>query len=206
MGTLAVTNISSPPETLVIREAYVQLAPGETKSLTRDASELSTMQSIIEMVSAGKASIVWTPTAAELASGLLSAPQSITHDDVAPVAASGDFSPLVVIRKSFAAGGGGAPDDVVIRAANNLPYKLRIIGGHAIIATAVGATTLSVRDQAAGAGQLAASFSSAALGHSAWTGPNATVVLTPGALVGLFVRRSDNGVAGEVVLYARRES
>jgi len=62
-----------------------------------------------------------------------------------------------------------------------------------------------VRSAAAGGGTLAATVPADVLGAARMIGPNASVVLTPGAIVGLFIRR-DRSTVGEIVITARREA
>jgi hypothetical protein len=63
------------------------------------------------------------------------------------------------------------------------------------------------RSAAAGGGTLAAEIDAAANGRRGQTATvTASQVFTPGALVGLFLRRSDSAIAGEVFIAVRRES
>lgn len=201
---LSITNLTLEPRHL--SEFGVPIAAGATKTFSVPASALSGMRWLADGVLAGIYSYTITPTAAEVSSGILTAAQSVAPDDLAPVDAAVPTGVPFVIRKAFTALAAGTADDVVVIAANALPRKLRIFGGHALVSTAIAATTLQARDEAAGAGQLAASFGSAATGLQSWTGPNATVLLTPGSTKGLFIRRSDRGVAGELFLLARWEN
>lgn len=202
---LVVTNISSSP--VYIRDLYTEIAAGESVTTERSGSDLSGMTGLIEALDAGTVSVSVTPSAAEIASGFLTPPSAIQAQDMAPVAAADIAAGLVVLRVPMAAGGGGAPDDVTAYAANALPFKFRVLDAWALISTAVGASTLNVYTQAAGAGTLVAGpIDSAVAGIARMTGPNASALAVPGATEGLFVRRSDDGVAGEVFLLVRRES
>ena len=126
---------------------------------------------------------------------------------MAPVAATDVASGLVLFHKAFTAGGGGSPDDVTVIAANALPFKFRVVDAWAAIGTGIGASTLNVYTRAAGAGTLLAGpIDSASAQLARMTGPTASVVATPASTEGVFVRRSDDGVAGEVFILVRRES
>jgi len=72
--------------------------------------------------------------------------------------------------------------------------------------TAVAASTLEIRTQAAGAGTLLGEMSSNATGRAGWQTLTATQVATPGATEGLFIRRSDDGAGADICLLCRRES
>ena len=151
-----------------------------------------------------------TYTSDELASAPLPspvAPGSVTALAAAPVAAAAIDAAPIVLRKAFASGGAsGTLDDVTIYAVNTLPYKIRVLDAVAMISVAgPGASTLAVRSAAAGLGSLAATVPADVLGVARMIGPNASVVLTPGATVGLFIRR-DRSTVGEIVITARREA
>lgn len=204
MATFTIVNLSSDP--IPMGDFYFRdLAVGETLVLTdRSASEVSSLRVVQEELAAGNISFSVAYTAAELASGLMSPPNSIGGDDFQEVAAATPMAPVSTFYKAFVAGGGG-PDDVVIFAANNLPFKFRVLDAHVKVSAPIGGATLLLRDEAAGAGNLLASMSGAAAGRDEMS-DNTTAVATPGATKGLFLRRSDNGVAGEVIVTVRRES
>jgi hypothetical protein len=201
---VTITNISAAP--VAIGDLYTTIPVGGFVTTKRSASQLSAMVGLQKAVESNLVTVAATLESFESASGLAIPSGTIQAGDVAVVAPTDAAAATFEIRKSFAVGAGGAPDDVTVYAANSLPYKVRVLDAYALVSTAVGASTLQARDQAAGAGQLAAQMSAAATGRSAMTLPTASVVLTPGALIGLFIRRSDSGIAGEVVLTCRRES
>lgn len=206
MASVVITNLTTSP--LHIGDLYTTIAASSSITVDRYASDLSRMKSLQDAIAAGSAAVSVTPTANETASGLLTADASIQAADMAPVAPTAVASNEVEFRKAFVAAAAGAQDDVIIFAANALPYKMRITDVYALVSTVgTGAATLTVRDQAAGAGTAVAVLSSAATGRvgpsSAFT---ASVVLTPGTLIGLFIRRADRDAAGEIVIKARRET
>jgi hypothetical protein len=206
MADVTITNLTAAP--LHIGDLYATIPANTSITIQRYASDLSRMKALQAAVTAGEAAVSVSLSAAELASGLAVAEGSVQAADVQAVAASDLASASFEIRKSFTAAAAGAQDDVTIYAAGALPYKMRILDAYVLVSTVgTGAATLTVRDEAAGAGTAAAVFSSAATGRispsSAFT---ATTLLTPGAAKGLFVRRADRDAAGEVVIIARRES
>lgn len=215
MATLRITNLTTSDYWL--NDIYSAVPAGSFVDVTRSPAEISAMRGLQDAVAAGKLSVDTTFSAEELAA--ISAanqplastlvPGSLTADAVAPVATAVAAAAPITIFKAFSAGSGGSPDDVVVYAVNTLPYKIRILDAMATISTAVALSSLDVRSAAAGGGTLVATIPSASTGvqRAASLGSgNTSVVLTPGATVGLFIRRSDSGVAGEVVLTARRES
>lgn len=205
MSQVLITNIASTPTPLGDLGSK-SLAVGEAITIDRPANVLPSMKSLIAALAAGKITVAVTPTADELASGFLAPPQSVQPEDLAPVASSALAGVMGSFTKAFAAGAGGSADDVEIYAINTLPYKIRVLRAYLKVGTAVSGSNAQLRTRAAGAGQGLAQFDCAAVGHKEDNTVNATSVLTPGALVGLYVRRSDSGIAGEIVIEYRRES
>lgn len=205
---ITVTNITSPSAPVTLGDIYKTLAnTGDFVQFTRKASDLPRMTSLQAALAAGAVSIVIVPTADEVASGLLAAPQTVQAVDMAPVAAAGIDAPEITLRVPIVAGVGGAADDVTVYAAGALPYKFRILWARMVVAATPGASTAAVRTRAAGAGTLLATMNTGTAGLV--PSPNsgfATSVVTPAALDGLFVRRSDNTIGGELHICIRRES
>lgn len=216
MATVRITNLTTSDYWL--NDIYTAV-PASTAAVpyvdvTRSPADISVMRGLQDAVAAGVLSSAVTYSADELAA-IDSANQplasvlvdgSVTDSALAPVAAAAIAAPLVTFHKAFAAGAGGA-DDVTIYAVNTLPYAVRILDAFAMISTAgAGGSTLTVRSAAAGGGTAAAVLSSAATGVARMVAPTASVVLTPGSAVGLFVRRSDSAAVGEITIVARREA
>lgn len=104
-------------------------------------------------------------------------------------------------RTAFSAGAAGAADDVTVYSAS-APFAFRIINVEVLIATAILATTVTLRDTSGGGGAvLSSALSSAATGT---VRNNDTVTRTVASGGSVFLRRSDRGVAGEVIIYAVR--
>lgn len=205
MAQIVLTNLSASPLPLADLGSK-SLAVGESVTITRPANLLANMLSVVREVAAGTLSATVTPSAAELASGLLAPPQSVQAEDLAPVASTVLPCAPGAFYKAISAGGGGSADDVTLYAVNTLPYKIRVLRAYMRVATPVSGSNCQLRSAAAGGGTLVSQFDTAAVGQKEDATVNATVVLTPGTLVGLFLRRSDSAVAGEVVIEFRRES
>jgi len=203
MATLTITNVSTTPQ--AIGDIYRTLAVGEAVSVTRTPTQIPNMVSLQKLIAAGSVTISMALSADEIASGLATPSGAVESRDVAPVAATDAAGSLTVIRKAFTAGTPGTADDVTIFAVDTLPAKMRVVDAHAFISTAIGATTVALYTAAAAGGTLLGTMSSAATGRVAMTG-TATAVATPGASAGLFLRRSDRGVAGEVIVICRPEN
>lgn len=208
MASLSITNISA--SAFFLNDVYVDIAAAQTLVVSRSPAEISSMAGLQAAVADGVLTASIAYTADELASIPLPspiAPGSVSALAVAPVAAAAIDSAPVIFRKAFASGGAsGTADDVTIYAVNTLPYKVRILDAMALISTAgPGGSFLQVRSAAGGGGTLAASVPSDATGVARLNAPNTSVVLTPGAIVGLFIRR-DRSTVGEIVITARREA
>lgn len=179
-------------------------------AITPDAGELATDLTYVQPL--GSELLPGSVSSGALANGSVTAAKlaanSVGPGTFVPVASTDIVSPTVTFYKALTSGGAaGTADDVTIYAVNTLPYKVRIIDAWAVVSTAAAATTLDVRSAAAGGGTLAAQVSAASTGiaRASLLNTNASAVLTPGASVGLFVRR-DRSVVGEIFITARKES
>lgn len=212
MADVTITNLTTSP--VYLRDLYTSVPASKSITVSRAASDLSRMSGLQAAVAAGTVAVSVVLNAVEQASGLAVIPGTVEAQDMAPVAAAAAAAGDIEIRKAFAAGGAvGTADDVAIYAVNTLPFKMRVLDAYAIISTAsAGANhVITIRDQAAGAGNVAGVIDSAATGRYAVsfasnTVANTSTVLTPGASVGLFLHREDRDAAGEVVIKVRRES
>jgi hypothetical protein len=219
MATVRITNLTTSPvylndiyTTINGSAAVLPLLP--YVDVTRSVAEISSMTGLIDAVAAGTLSATITYSADEQAALSVTASQPLASllapkAVPAPVAASTIVGQEITIYKALASGGAtGTADDVTIYAVNTLPYKMRILSAQVRISTAgAGSSTMNVRTAAAGGGTLLSGpIASDALGIVNPTGPNATVVASPGASVGLFVRRSDRSAVGEIIIKARIES
>jgi len=204
MADVTITNLTTSP--LYLGDLYTTIAASSSITVSRYASDLSRMKSLQDAVAAGTAAVSVAPTANELASGLMTADASVQAADLAAVAAANAAAPEQIIRKSFTT---ASTTDIAIYAANALPYKMRIIDVFLIISTQQSASAVQLWSGAAGTGTaVTSSTATTSAGRVAMplTG-NATVVLTPGALVGLFLLpNATSGVVGEIEIVLRRES
>ena len=107
---------------------------------------------------------------------------------------------LFALRTAFTAAAAGSADDVTIYSAN-APLAFRLLDVIVLISTAIGGSTVQLRDTSGGGGSvLSSSLSSAATG-TARNNDTTTRVITVGGSI--FLRRSDRGVAGEVIIIGR---
>lgn len=112
----------------------------------------------------------------------------------------GGFGVDIAVAVPFVAGGGGAPDDVTIIDTALLPYQVRVLDVILMISTAVVGSTATVRNQAGGGGTaLSSALSTAATGT---VRNNDTATRTTS--LGLFLRRSDSGIAGTAIVIMGR--
>jgi len=206
MATLLITNLTASD--IHMTEFYTTLRASSTLTVTRPVSTLPTLKSLQAGLAAGTMSLSVTLDANESASGLASPPNVIGADDIAEIASTALLSPELVIRKAVTAGGGGSADDVTVYAANALPFKFRIIDAWCYLSAGnAGGRTITIRDEAAGAGTAAGTLDATNLGRvEIVPTSNASTVYTPGATKGVFLRRSDSAIAGEVFIKIRRES
>jgi hypothetical protein len=105
----------------------------------------------------------------------------------------------ITIYTSFAAGAGGSADDVSIFT-SNAPFNFRILEVIVYTTTAVASSTVTLRSATGGLGSaLSSAISTTVAGQ---TSNNNTATTTVASASSLIVRRSDSGVAGEVVIFA----
>ncbi len=201
---VVITNISASP--VPLSDLYTTIAVGGSVTTTRSASQISAMVSVQKAVEAGTITVAATENSYETASGLASAPGIIGPIDMAPVPATDAASGIITLRKTFTT---VASTDIAIFAANALPYKMRILDAYVYVATVQAGSTLQIFSQAAGAGTAVTTATSTAVAGKIDMPltANATSVLTPGTLIGLFLRPSAHtGAIGELVVNLRRES
>ncbi|MBI2394985.1 MAG: hypothetical protein HYV09_35775 [Deltaproteobacteria bacterium] len=184
-------------------------APSATLAITGEtnselvAGAVGTSVLADESVTAGKLAADAVETAKILddaVTGPKIADGSIAAAHVANAAAG--VGALVAIHLPFTAGVGGSADDVTLFDAA-WPFKARIVDVFAVIATAVEAKTAQLRDTAGGAGSaLSDAFDAGSTGVKRNAAITATSTIDADA--SLFLRRSDSGLAGEVVILAQR--
>ncbi len=151
---------------------------------------------------------VWTIDALAVGSAKL-APDAVTQAKLADnsvepanLVASILFGVPFVITQPMTAGAAGTADDVEIYNAN-APFALRIIDVWALLNTAIVGSTIQLRSATGGGGSARSSvLSSAATGT---VRNNDTATQQVGAAGSLYIRRSDRGVAGRVLILALRE-
>lgn len=202
MATLTISNISA--DNLYLADLYTSIQPGKSVQVERAASDLPRMKALQKAVADGLATLAIQYTSDEVASGALAPPASVEAGDLAPVATSFPVGAGLDVFRTIPAGPGGAADDVEIWPAGGLPFQFRVLDLVVYVTTPVVGSSIQLRDQPGGAGTLLASASSAAAGRQANTAGQ-TGVAIPGPTKGLFIRRSDSGVAVEIAAMLRRE-
>lgn len=204
MAAVTITNLTTSP--LYLGDLYTTLAASASITVNRYGSDLSRMKSLQDAIAAGTAAVSVVPTANELASGLMTADSSVQATDLAAVAATAAAAAEQIVRKSFTT---ASTTDIVIYAANSLPYKMRIIDAFLLIGTPQSGSAVQLWSGAAGTGTaITGSIATTSAGKLAMplTG-NTSIVLTPGALVGLYLLpNATSGVIGEIEITLRRES
>lgn len=205
MAQIVITNTTTNEVPITELYAKVPAGVGQTLTIDRPQSDFGRLKSLMDAILAGSVTIGITYTAAELASGLLIPPSSVNPSNIAAVAAADKVAPAMTIRVAIPAGAGGAPDDVSIYALNALPFKFRVLDAHMKVSTAVALASVELRDKTGGLGTLLATMDAAVTGRNEMT-DDVTAVAAPSAITGLFLRRSDSGVAGELIASIRKES
>lgn len=112
-----------------------------------------------------------------------------------------DMSPEIVMHFPVAAGAGGSADDVTVLNAN-APFDFKVLSTVFIVTTNVSGKNVQLFPQAAGAGTaLSTSLSANATGRVSDAGTAPQKVSKGGSL---FLRRSDSGVAGNLLLFCQK--
>ncbi len=168
----------------------------ETVTVTRPAADVQKWLGVAALVADGDLTMTVTLSADEIAAGIAG--------DVGAVASTDLLSDVVMIRKAFTAGAGGSADDVTIWAAGAVPAKMRVLDVTLLVATNVTSATCTLRTATAGGGSaLSTALSANATGTARNAATASAVVATTDAMV---IRRSDSGIAGEMLILARREA
>lgn len=111
-----------------------------------------------------------------------------------------NIAPVVAVFFSIAAGAGGAADDVTLFS-SAIPHNLRWIEWRPIITTAVALATVEVRSASGGGGSALSSVFVAATAGEAAISASWTATATSASGTSAFLRRSDSGVALDLVGY-----
>lgn len=203
MADLQITNIT-PDEDIYLADLYTGIPAGKTKHVQRSATDLPRMWSLQQAMAAGKLTLSVTYSADEVQSGLHAPTATVEAVDLAPVAPAAPAAALATIYKKFEAGVGGVPDDVEIFPVGSLPFGFRVLDLVAYVSSSPGASQVALYDEPGGSGVRLASADTSTPGRKV-NAENATNRTQPAASKGLFLRRSNNTLAGEVVLVVRPE-
>jgi hypothetical protein len=188
---VTLTNLSSTTP-VYVSSLYTTIAASSSIQTKRTYAQVSEDVQIMTLVNAGSVSLAYTEEAGDDAAGLGGLDAGVAFSQT--------------IRKTFAAGAGGSADDVVIfNATTPAPFAFVITDVTAIISTAVSASTVQLRDTAAGAGT---TLSDALATASTGVKRNAAATTAPAVARGgtLIIRRSDSGIAGQVLVGIVRTS
>lgn len=139
-----------------------------------------------------------------LAGGGLDYAAGVISAAIAPgsLFADNNFGVPFLIRNVFAAGAAGTADDVTIYN-GNAPFAFRIVDCWVQVATAIVATTVQLRTASGGGGTALSSALSTAL--TGTVSNNDTASRSVASAGSVFLRRSDRGVAGTILILALRE-
>jgi hypothetical protein len=196
VATISITNISTDVQPL--SDFSTSVGVGKSISTSRPASSIGSLTATAKLVAAGKVTISVTPSADEIAAGILTPPQAVQAVDLAPVAANLTIGPAALGRFVIPAGAA----DVQLIAAGAIPFKMRIYRAKSTsMAGGAGGSTVQLRTRSGGAGTLLATLAGDAVGD---VYPD--VLLTPAALDGLFARLSDTASNGVIYIEVRPET
>jgi hypothetical protein len=186
-----------------------RFAPGESKvvsSLTLD--ELQQSSVLQSLLAAGTFSL--SSVEGDTGSGLAIGPVDLTPATAAASANFGVAAAVVgvpfMVRMPFTAGVAGSPDDVaVFSAAAPLPFAVRVLDVEVVFTTAIDTATATLRSATAGAGtDYSGALTSGAAASRQRTGL-ATGYPTAAAGTQMHIRRSDRGLAGQMLITLVRE-
>lgn len=183
-----------------------ELAPSEVNVDLddRDPAEVSGLVDTQAKIAAGTISMVVINSTDEDTSGLAQPPNSITGDDIQPVAADANLAAVSEFYKKFVDGTTTGADDVVIFGDAAVPFRLRILDVIWFVETTQ-ASTLELQDAEGGGGNVISAVSGGTAGRltdDAITNDTTTVLTSS---EGLVVRRGHDGIEGEVLIRFRRE-
>lgn len=111
-----------------------------------------------------------------------------------------NVAPVVAVFFSIPAGAGGSADDVTLFS-SDIPHDLRWIEWRVIITTTVALATVEVRSASGGGGTSLSSVFVAAIAGEAALSASWTATATSASGTSAFLRRSDSGVALDLVGY-----
>lgn len=112
---------------------------------------------------------------------------------------TGEISVPMVLFQTLTAGAGGNPDDVQIYAVDTLPFAFRVLKVEAVFEAGTGVgESVEIRTAAAGAGSLVVVADADAETFSEMD--TGAPLVEPAVDAGLFARRSDDALAGAVML------
>lgn len=128
-------------------------------------------------------------------------PPQVTVSNVAPTP-YGVPGFMVALHVDFSAADGGI-DDVTVLAPGSYPYKIRVFESDLVVFTAKPGSNATVRDTTGGGGNALSGALDTSIAAVSWDTRNfdsRTVDLRVGD-AGIYLRRSDSAVAGELFMH-----
>jgi hypothetical protein len=182
---VVITNLSAT-DPVYVSSATVSIPASGSITLTkRSFAQVDADTQLKTLINAGSVSIAYTEEAGDDITGLGGLNTGV--------------GTALTFLKVFAAGAGGAADDVAVFTPNLVPFALIITDVTIIVSTLVGGSTCTLRDTAGGAG---AALSDALATATTGVKRNAAATTTPAVARNgtVFLRRSDSGVAGTLLI------
>lgn len=184
---VTITNLSSS-NPVYITQCYKSLGPSESIQVRRTMAQIDADASLKALIVAGSVGIAYTEEAG---------------DDIAGGGGlETGMATTITLRKPIAAGTPGSPDDVTVFDAN-APYAFDILDVTFLCSTAIGASTVQLRTLAGGLGAAQSdALATATTGVKRNAAATGAVAVAKGG--SSFLRRSDAGVAGDLLITLAR--
>lgn len=134
--------------------------------------------------------------------------RAVGADQLNNYVSNSPFFTHITLRSRFVAGGTADVEAVSPGALAGFgagTNATRVMDALLLVSTAVGGSTVDLRDEAAGAGTLLGSFDTATTGRKTTNATSTTRINPDGLTKGLYLNRSDAGVAGELIITCRHE-
>lgn len=183
---VTITNLSST-DSVYWSSGATLIAPSASVTTVRTQGQVDDDLQLKTLVAAGSVSVALTAQAGDELGG--------------EAFGSDAFADGLVYHHVFAAGAGGSADDITLVSAAT-PFAMRVLEVITVTTTGVMAATCTLRTATGGAGTaLSSAMAAASAGRTSSTLSTTTEVAAGSSLV---LRRSDSGIAGEVIIRVLR--